>query len=241
MKTNAFNTAIFKLKEFKSHTPNILGSIIHPVQEEGTYSGELYIAGQLFRRILITCTNDASDTQLNIDFTEHHAASRSKDNGIPEYRLKTEGYIVLYTSMELADFNFKLHQKVQEKSKSVFYSKALGPGDIYAVSLLEPGTYAAQNTAAKSKMKIVVKLPDTKKSMPLPTPEPVTIKVSANGFSEKEINIISTQGIVFALETKTDVLINFEDSNDKKEDKSLKDTKHFRWNNPNFAPKRSGT
>jgi len=236
MKTNTFNTAIFKLREFKSHTPNILGAIIHPVQEEGIYLGILYNGEQELRRLLITCTTDAPDTQLNIDFSEHTAVGKAIDNAMPEYALKKEGYVLLYTSIQLADFYLKLYQKVNDKQKLIFNSKLLGPGDIYTVTLLEPGKYIAQNSVDKSKMKIAVTLPETQKGKPLPTFEPITLEVNATGFSAKEIKINSTQGIVFLLKAKTDVIIKFEDNNDKKGNEPVKDGRYFRWNNPNIVP-----
>jgi hypothetical protein len=234
---STFNSAVFKLREFKSHTPNILGFTAHPMEAEGDFIGVIYKKEQVLKRIMLKCQEDAPNTQFDIDFTEHdYDFTLKQQPSITDFLLAKGGYILLYTSSKLDEYSFKLFEQVGEKQRLVFDSKNLGPGDIYTVTLLEPGKYIAESTAAKSKMNIIVSIPEGVKGKPFNPQEPITVDATNEGFSINEVKLNSSQGLVFNLKIKTDILINFVEDKESLSSKGIEAP--FRWTNPNASPKR---
>lgn len=83
-----------------------------------------------------------------------------------------------------------------ERRAPAFDSRMLNKGDLFAVTLLQPGTYVAETQGGKAEISVAYPTREAFSKGPLP---PVTIKVTERGFDPGGIRVMSSQGQVYQI------------------------------------------
>jgi hypothetical protein len=94
-----------------------------------------------------------------------------------------------------------------------FDSRRLGPGDVFAVTLIRPGRYAVTNDASGARAEVRVTYPQVGSS-PYRPPDPATVDCGANGFSEAAIVLGPAQGLVFQIGAEARIRIELVEPDD---------------------------
>jgi hypothetical protein len=88
----------------------------------------------------------------------------------------------------------------------LFDSRELTEGDIFAVTMIRPGTYSVTNVHADTRGEIVVTYPKLGK-VPYRPSNPITIDCTKKAFNRKEIKIAPAQGQVYHIKTRSRIKI----------------------------------
>lgn len=94
-----------------------------------------------------------------------------------------------------------------------FDSRRLGPGDIFAVTLIRPGRYTVTNAADDAGAEIRVTYPQVGSS-PYRPPDPATVECGPAGFSQALTTLAPAQGLVFSIGTEARIQIELVEPDD---------------------------
>ncbi len=215
MKPFINRSAIHKTK-FRSDEVSVLAYTAHLLKEEGAYSGSIFRKGELLKTFEINCTSQTNDQQVNIDL-----AGLKSDTGslLSDQKLEVSpnGYVMFYDSVADDAYQVRVEKSLKnQKLKKEFESKQLDNDDLYSVILLRPGEYTGTEMKNKSNLKITVVYPDSSIKRKSRKPGPVTVNVEKKGFSEKTVEVMPGQPLVFHVKDKSLIQIELKKPFDKK-------------------------
>lgn len=238
------NKAAIEKTRYDSKYVGILSYHAIQIKEEGNYIGNVIHKNEVVNLINITATEKCESMQINLDFQKFEM--RCKDHKPCEFsnEIKPGGYVLLLNSWSDKAFQFKL-EKVGRNSrkKFLFNSEKLEGGDLYACTLIRPGTYEVLCNGKKAS-KIYVEYPTIKTSKSRLS-EAVRVQVHENEIKDKEIRVLPMQGLVFELHADCRIQINlikeekskglvYERPKALKKLKRKKPLKKYRWQNPKY-------
>jgi len=245
------NKAAFSKTNFDSSTVGMLSYIAHPVAKAGHYVGSIYVGRRLLDRFRLIASEDEKNTQINIDLAGFNFRDLS-ERGRKYYSVQTGGYAMFYDSKYDRPCRITL-ERVNENTKKltkVFDTQKLSKKDLFVVSLIRPGKYVASLDSNK-KLNVEVPYPDKKMFTERDNVvNPITLKLTREGFDKKDVRLLPSQGLVFQVEDPTSVKIRLEkgfDASSKKEafdtlevkpKRKKKASRKFHWENPKYYPKR---
>lgn len=167
----------------------MLGTVIHNFSEPGEYKGSVILGRRTVGEFYLTVDKECKATQVNIDLSILHQLA-SKHRKIIEKRfvVNPKGYAVFHVSRGAGGYAI-LVGKIGEKSESgMFDSRELKKDDLFAVTLIRPGTYSVTNVNTKAKSEIVVTYPKIEKiRKPYYPPEPILIECTKKAFEPGKI------------------------------------------------------
>lgn len=231
------NSHVIKARNVASYPLGVLGSIAHPIKEEGEYLGIINLKNQEIARFSLKVDADSKETQVDIDFAEVHKQSFQKSSdGLLKYNLNSKGYLMLYASSGPGGYHISLKKIKGKTVKSVFDSKSLSKGDLFILTLLRPGDYELIEKSSRSVSKITVTYPKVEKK-PFSPGKPVTISILDTGFSSKAkaIKVDPGQGIVMQIKsTKSAIVAKLvkPDDGPKKRNRGKRKNESHTWVNP---------
>lgn len=171
----------------------MLGAVIHSFPEPGEYHGAVLKGKQLATTFHLTIDEQSSAMQVDIDLAAltQPSASRAttpceckdeKKPGEPEraphFTVNPRGQTLFYVSQGTGGYAVQVN-RVNER-RILFDSRELQEGDLFAATLIRPGSYAVTNAPARSKGEVIVAYPEPGKTAYHP-PEPVTIEATDTG------------------------------------------------------------
>jgi hypothetical protein len=209
------NTHALRQTTIESAQLGVLGSIAHPIAEDGVYSGTVFQRGIQIASFRLTVDAKFANTQVDVDLSKLDSDDRcpEKHRGAHEFELKSKGFVVLYVSEGPGDFYVVL-SRLGEAQKVDFDSRTLKSGDLFIASMLRPGEYAMVDQLGKAKGRISVAYPKVGKE-PYRPGEPARVVVSPEAFKPAEVKIGAAQAVVFSFETpKSAIQVKLEKPDD---------------------------
>jgi len=212
----------------------MLGAVIHNFPEPGEYhvavlSDKLIVATHTLR-----VDESATAMQVNIDLAPPGSATsdrtssgcdckdektrRSGDSSC--YTVNPRGHVLFYVSRGTDGYAVQVN-KVNE-AKILFDSRQLQEGDLFAATLLRPGSYTITNVPAGYKSEVVVAYPKPGRT-PFKAPSPISIEATKAGLvivsdgKEKKmekLGIEATQGQLFKIKTPSRIRIELTKADD---------------------------
>ena len=204
------NRLLFTTTVFDSGSLGMLTSAIHQFAAPGAYQTVIQHNGQPAGARSFEVVEEGGEMQLNIDLAGARLAAphaddchcKSPKGSTP--RVSSKGFVLFYVSQGQG---YSVTAGPQgEKSKAEFSSQSLGAGDLFALSLLEPAKYSMVNRKGGAKGEIVVTAPKPQKK-PLGILDAQYVEVTDKGFDPKKIEVTSTQGIVFRIQTAARIVV----------------------------------
>jgi|GEM_PF-873876 len=217
----------------------MLGAVIHNFPDPGDYqvavlADELIVATHTLR-----VDGKSTALQVNIDLappasgtTDRTAAGCDcKDEktlypgNSPCYTVNPRGHVLFYVSRGTDGYSVQVNKA--NDPKILFDSRQLQEGDLFAATLLRPGSYTITNVPAGYKSEVVVAYPKPGKA-PFKALTPVSIDatkaglvVVADGKEEKidKLGIEATQGQLFKIKTPSRIRIELVEADDGPEEK----------------------
>jgi hypothetical protein len=198
---------IFSLSGADSRALTMLAVVVHPVSEPGVYRGTIVAAAGDERDFtLVVDANDvAQSVAIDLAGAAHAAgAGCGCERCTGEAYRTAPGYVAFQVGSGIGRYSVRL-ARANSSEGNVFDSRLLGAGDIFAATLLRPGRYRATELEHRHTATIqVVRLGDRDRSV---LHEPVRISADAHGFSERQLEIVSSQGLVVEVRAKAAILI----------------------------------
>ena len=212
----------------------MLGAVIHNFPDPGDY----YVAVLADNLIVATHTlrvdQNVTAMQVNIDLappvsgTSDRTAAGcdckdEKTRGLddsPCYAVNPRGHVLFYVSRGTDGYAVQVN-KVDD-AKILFDSRHLQEGDLFAATLLRPGSYTITNVPAGYKSEVVVAYPKPGKT-PFKALTPVSIEATKGGLvvvadgKEKKMDklgIEATQGQLFKIKTPSRIRIELVEADD---------------------------
>jgi hypothetical protein len=205
----------------------MLGAVIHNFTESGKYRVEILSEGLVVATHILRVDEKSTAMQVNIDLappptgTSDRTASgcdckdqQSRTGGDAAcYTISPRGHASFYVSRGTDGYAVQV-SKVNDP-RIVFDSRQLQEGDLFAVTLLRPGSYSITNVTAGYKSEVVVAYPKPGR-VPFKAAAPVSIEATkhglmivADGREEKigTLGIEATQGQLFKIKTPSRIRI----------------------------------
>jgi hypothetical protein len=189
-----------------------MAMVIHPFTQPGQYRGTVLQHGEAVAEFVFVVDEQSEVMQLDIDLATINRRARTPAGALDcdctagsavAHVVSPKGYVLFHAS---SDAGYSVSTKAA-KGEASFDSSKLDKGDLFAVTLLEPGLYVAKNTPGKAQADIDVSLP-TDLTKRLTTMDVATIAFDGNDFNPKRLQVTSTQGLVFQINGRGRIVID---------------------------------
>lgn len=237
------NTFAFRQTRIESASLGVLGTIAHPISDEGKYVGTILQRGKQVATFQLRVDSKVTNTQVDVDLATMIPERRRREGRFkePSFAIASKGYLVLYVSQGPGGFQVLLEKLSEDKDykgkqQLVFDNRTLRQGDLFIVSLLRPGRYEVTDRLDKNRCQIKVAYP-TPNKQPYAPPPPEEIGVTEKGFNPVELGIQAAQSLVFTIKAaKASLKVNLvkPDEGPRKKGK-IRDK--VRWSNPSPPPR----
>lgn len=198
------NTHAFRQTRIESARLGVLGTVAHPISDEGEYMGTVMRGQQQMGTFHLTVDSEVKQAQANVDLA-NLTPERPRNTRLrpPSFAMTSKGYLVLYVSEGAGGFHVVLdklgaEKRNEDKRRRAFDSRQLGREDVFIVSLLRPGRYEMTDQTSRSEGRVTVAYPKPQRQPYVP-PDPEKVAVTEKGFRPAELELRAAQSIVFTL------------------------------------------
>ncbi|HVP22991.1 MAG TPA: hypothetical protein VMS77_03665 [Conexivisphaerales archaeon] len=181
----------------------MLGTVVHSIPEPGEYRGVLHRGDSVEAVFYVKVDKESASAQANIDLSALGESSSDEckchsghHSGAHHFVVNPRGYVVLHVSKGSGGY-FVVIEKAEENSRAKpFDSRSLQEGDLFAATILRPGTYSFTNLSTKAQGEVVVPYPVVGK-FANPPPAPLRITSTRVSHEPKRIVVQAGQGMIF--------------------------------------------
>jgi hypothetical protein len=214
------NRHLFTQTSVDSGSLTMLGVVIHRFPEPGEYMGVVE-RGAEARSFRLRVDESSPAMQANVDLAtlgggDHHSddcGCKDEETGAdPTFVVNPAGYVVFYVSGGPGGYVVRVGA-LERPEAALFDSTQLEDTDLFAVTLIRPGTYSVRNMAGEARGEIVVSYPKIGKRPHRPD-EPVEIVCTEKAFRPARIRIQAAQGQLYRLRTKSRIAIELVEPDD---------------------------
>lgn len=237
------NKAAIDKKAYNSTYVGVLSYHAIQIKEEGSYLGHIIYKGKVLDTVKIDCRDSCGELQANLDLYSFGTLPGSQ-RGVANVPIQPEGYLLLFNSRGDTPYRFQL-EKVGERPYGNILrdTKELCPGDLYACTIIRPGTYQVLFNG-KQTATVCVAYPNADADKNRLTE---AVRVSLGGKEQKKtIDLLPMQGLVFEFGSSGCVeVIQTEEVKDRgliyqnikrqKKTKSPGEKKTYQWRNPKYT------
>jgi len=162
------------------------------------------------RRVDDPCCDDDRDSE-----TGEAASFTVGRDGHAVFHVSTGagGFAVQLAGVGKRDRRAEGREEGGAEASDTWDSRELREGDLFAVTLLRPGTYRVANEAASAEAKIRLAYPERGKTAYRP-PEPMHIAVTKTGFQPEGIDLQPLQGQVYEVQAPSRIRISLTEPDD---------------------------
>jgi hypothetical protein len=214
------NRHLFTQTSVDSGLLTMLGVVIHRFPEPGEYIGVVE-RGAEARSFRLRVDEGSPAMQANVDLaTLGGGHSHSDDCGCkdketsadPTFVVNPAGYVVFHVSSGPGGYVVRVG-RLERPEAALFDSTQLEGDDLFAVTLIRPGTYAVRNMAGEARGEIVVSYPKIGEQPHRPD-EPVEIVCTEKAFRPARIRIQAAQGQLYRFRTPSRIAIELVEPDD---------------------------
>jgi hypothetical protein len=181
----------------------MLGTVVHQIAEAGEYRGVLHHGADVEATFYIKVDKQSAAAQANIDLAtltettqDECKCSSGHHGGTRHFVVNPRGYVVFHVSKGGGGY-YVVVEKAEENTKGKpFNSTELNDGDLFAATILRPGSYSFTNLETKARGELVVTYPTVGK-FANPPPAPARISSGREGLEPKKVVVQPGQGIIF--------------------------------------------
>ena len=149
MKRNVLiNRPVFTQRDFQSGALTVLTSLFHRFTEPGTYDLFVRREGQVIHRTQLRVIPEGGPSQINLDL------AKLGDTAEAQYTLPVDGVLGFFVSQGTASYTVSIDRLgKREKATVLDSSKLVAEGDVFALTLVRPGTYQVLSQSARGRGK----------------------------------------------------------------------------------------
>jgi hypothetical protein len=214
------NHHLFTQTSVDSGALTMLGTVIHRFREPGEYLG-MAERGSEARSFHVRVDAQSPAMQVNVDLaslgpvapdTPSCGCKHGEAGPHPTFVVNPAGYVVFHVSGGAGGYRVRVGRLEQPKAV-LFDSARLDGDDLFAVTLIRPGTYSVRNTITKARGEIVVAYPKAGKR-PYQPPAPVEIECTEKTLRPSKIKLEAAQGQVYRFGTPSRIAIELLEPDD---------------------------
>lgn len=195
------NRRLFEVAAFDSGALGLLAMVVHQFATPGRYRATVFKDEKPVSDLEFEVSKESAVMQLDIDLAKatrnraNHAAQCECNGKSAQTRVVSPNGYVLFHASSGSGYAVRAGHVTE---KTVFDSEMLTEGDIFAVSLLEPGRYSMMNKLGGAKGEIEVTFNKETRQV-LRSLETVYVDVGPEEFKPARLSVTSSQGIVFRI------------------------------------------
>lgn len=214
------NHRLFTQTSVDSGSLTMLGVVIHRFPEPGDYLGAVE-RGAETRSFRLRVDASSSAMQADVDLATLGAGPAApgdcgcKDSSTPDDRVivvNPGGYVVFHVSSGPGGYVVRVGRPEQPKAP-VFDSTRLDGDDLFAVTLIRPGTYSVRSIGGEAQGEIVVAYPRAREQPHRPD-KPVEIVCTEKAFRPAKIKVQAAQGQLYRFRAPSRIAIELLESDD---------------------------
>src|SRR5262245_43298510 len=146
------NTHALRCTLMDSARLGVLGTVIHPLAEEGVYAGVVLRDEAELATFEVRVDSRVEETQVDLDLAAVAGGGASRHHQDLRLNVAPKGYLVLHAPEGPGGFRVRLARTASGKGKArPFDSHALQAGDCFVVTPLRPGLYAVAGQSGKAR------------------------------------------------------------------------------------------
>ena len=187
-------TAVFTQIGLDSGALGLLGSVVHRFHGHGHYLGTAFVDDEPRGEFEIVVSKDAAPaTQVDLSALTSPSSEYCCDARRPSYPVAPGGHIAFYVGSGNERWATQIGDPRAREAE--FDSRELKGEDLFAASILRPGTYRVSNALGTGNTEITVRYPTPGKK-PYRPEDPIRLKVN-DPESRKPLRVGPAQGIIF--------------------------------------------
>ncbi|MGB8191046.1 MAG: hypothetical protein WCF67_03960, partial [Chitinophagaceae bacterium] len=180
--------------------------VCHPLAA-GRYTGVIYQNNNKVGEFAIRSDDKEEAPQADIDMSKYIGVKADNcdcEDKSDEYKIKSGGFAVFYSSGGESGFHAELFTSEKQKESKVYSTQKLLKGDVVVSMLMRPGAYEV-TASNKSKLNLNVSVPKDYKNYERHLSTPNMVTLTGKGFAPASIDIMPAQGLVIKLEEDNDM------------------------------------
>jgi hypothetical protein len=235
------NRTLLQQTDANSADLTLLAAVVHRPGRAGDYVGTVYRRDQAVGEFTLRVLETPAPLQIQIDLATQrlrgeprrageHARDdcdcdeKSEAGARAVYTLGREGFAVFHVSTGAGGYAVQLaaaedaerwsETRRDDRDRGRHWdSRELEEGDLFAVTLLRPGTYRVVNETSGAQADIRLAYPKRGREAYRP-PEPMRIAVTQNGFKPERIELQPLQGQVYEIGAPSRLTISLVEPDD---------------------------
>ena len=216
--TALLNRYLFTQIGLDSGALTSLGVVMHTFPQPGLYRGVVLRGEDSVGSFLLEVAEDSPQTQVDIDLAKVKAPAAEPccdEASRAPYVVSPRGYAVFHVSSGPGGFSVVVGRGDPRKPEVLFDSRELLEGDLFAATILRPGSYTVSNVLARgqARAELVVAYPQPAKER-YAQPPVHTVTLTAKGFEPERMRVAAAQSQVYHIKGRARIRIALEKPDD---------------------------
>jgi hypothetical protein len=200
------NRALLTNPALDSGAIAVRGTVFHVFTEAGDHDVTILRDGRVTGRFTVAVQPEGAVPQVNVDLAGLEADAGRSGNVTGHYAIREGGVMGFAAGLGVGRYAVVIGHTAAGGSRTVLDSRGQLPaGDLFAVTLIIPGTYRATNLASQARLQITVAKPG--RDEPYSPARPTLVRAGDHGFDPATAHILAGQSIVLLAETPARFLV----------------------------------
>jgi len=200
------NRALLTNPALDSGAIAVRGTVFHVFGEAGDHDVAILRDGRVAGRFTVAVQPEGAVPQVNVDLAGLAADADRSGNITAHYAVREGGVMGFHADQGIGRYAVVISHTAGGGSRTVLDSRGQLPaGDLFAVTLITPGTYRATNLTTQARLPITVAMPG--RGEPYRPARPTLVRAGDHGFAPAAAHILAGQSIVLLAETPARFLV----------------------------------
>ena len=202
----AINRALLVNPALDSGAIAVRGTVFHVFAESGDHDVTILSGDRVTGRFTVTVQAEGAPPQVNLDLAGLEMDTDRSGNITGPFAIREGGVMGFAAGQGIGRYAVLISHSAAGGSRTVLDSRGQLPaGDLFAVTLITPGTYRATNLANQARLQITVAKPG--RDEPYSPARPTLVRAGDQGFDPAAAHILAGQSIVLLAETPARFLV----------------------------------
>jgi hypothetical protein len=184
----------------------VRGTVFHVFQESGDHDVTILRGDRVTGRFTVAVQPEGAPPQVNVDLARLEADTGRSGSDTGRYAVREGGVMGFAVGLGVGRYAVLISHIAGGGSRTVLDSRGQIPaGDLFAVTLITPGTYRASNLANRARLQITVAMP--RRDEPYSPARPILVRAGDDGFDPAAAHILAGQSVVLLAGTPARFLV----------------------------------
>ena len=200
------NRALLTNPALDSGAIAVRGTVFHVFGEAGDHDVTILRDGRVAGQFTVAVQPEGAVPQVNVDLAGVAADADRSGNITAHYAVREGGVMGFHVGQGIGRYAVVIGHTAGGGSRTVLDSRGQLPaGDLFAVTLITPGTYRATNLTTQARLAITVAMPG--RGEPYRPARPTLVRAGDHGFDPAAAHILAGQSIVLLAQAPARFLV----------------------------------